>query len=103
MPDLIDIYAGTERQKVVAKTLRRAANTAPLATDRQFVAAARDILDALDEHDYETTVASGYERAIADLRAEAARTEERTRGTTAVGFDAYDFAADWLESKGTES
>lgn len=34
----------------------------------------------------------GYDRAITDLRAEAARS----------GDSAYDFAADWLESRGEE-
>lgn len=41
----------------------------------------------------------GYERAVADLRAEAARYEEAARGTAAIGWDAYDLAADWLASR----
>ena len=63
MTDLIDVYAGTERQKVVAKTLRRFASTVPvpLANDRQCLVAAEAILLALDEYDYETTVANEAE------------------------------------------
>jgi len=41
--------------------------------------------------------------AIADLRAESARNEEAARGTKRTGWDAYDRAADWLESRGEES